>query len=209
MPPKPVRIDAAHQDSRRARDGEALSRRTAAPPATVPPAGATHASPLARALTSDLVQLVDAFATAQSALAAEVVAKGEAMRRGDMPSLLSACEREEHAVAVLQNLVKARARLLDAARQSGFAVGSLEALVGTLGTPECAPLAPRLARMREEAARLRKDCWSQWVTAQRTRMHYTALVESIAQGGFESPIYRMRPTDPSSPAVPTLINAQV
>lgn len=98
-------------------------------------------------------------------------------------------EAGRQAALRLQALGKWRQRLLDEAHREGRAG---ETLVETLAEPVTLTgdqLRGQLLAVQQRFEEVRREAWIEWVVTQRSSAYFHEVLELVAQGGIESPVY--------------------
>ncbi len=98
-------------------------------------------------------------------------------------------EAGRQAALRLQALGKWRQRLLDEAHRDGRAG---ETLVETLAEPATLTgdqLRGQLLAVQQRFEEIRREAWIEWVVTQRSSAYFHDVLELVAQGGIESPVY--------------------
>lgn len=98
-------------------------------------------------------------------------------------------EAGRQAALRLQALGKWRQRLLDEAHRDGRAG---ETLIETLAEPMSLTsdqLRGQLLAVQQRFDEVRREAWIEWVVTQRSTAYFHDVLELIAQGGIDSPVY--------------------
>lgn len=143
--------------------------------------------------SSELGKFLD---TLKATLAELIEAMGEksvALRDLDEPLVVEIVSREERLAARLKMLLNVREQVLGKARERGWKVDSLAALVQRLPVEDREPLLQRLDTIRDLTLKLRHTSWAHWVLAHRCSQQAQDLFDLIAHGGqqpatYESPL---------------------
>lgn len=98
-------------------------------------------------------------------------------------------EAGRQAALRLQALGKWRQRLLDEAHRDGRAG---QTLVETLAEPvslTSEELRAQLMAVQLRFEEVRREAWIEWVVTQRSSAYFQDVLDLVAQGGVESPVY--------------------
>ena len=111
------------------------------------------------------------------------------LRDLDEAALEQLSQREGELVQTLQALLAVRQRILEQARQTGRAAETLGQLILQFSPEERGDLPARLAETERVAEKLRQVTWTHWVMAQRCYQHAGELLDFMAEGGHQAPVY--------------------
>lgn len=123
--------------------------------------------------------------------------KRTAMRHRQAEVLASIAEPEQKLTQQLQQHLTRREEILRHARLQGHSAGTLSELADILDGMEVTdpPLPAQVARVRQHADRIRRECWMQWIIAHRTLNQFGDLLDLIAHCGKTNPTYNQRPSE--------------
>lgn len=91
-----------------------------------------------------------------------------------------------------------RGRLLDDARQFGYADATLSDVLAHSVTPEVEDLRARLQTVQQRFGEAQRENWIQWVISQRMGSCYTDVLDLLARRGEKSPVYGEMPGEGAS-----------
>jgi hypothetical protein len=157
--------------------------------------------------SSELGKFLD---TLKATLAELIEAMGEksvALRDLNEPLVVEIVSREERLAARLKALLNVREQVLGKARERGWNVDSLAALVQRLPIEDREPLLSRLDAIRDLTLKLRHTSWAHWVLAHRCSQQAQDLFDLIAHGGHQPATYESPLGGPGPAAQPAILDA--
>jgi flagellar biosynthesis/type III secretory pathway chaperone len=125
---------------------------------------------------ASLAEMLGELASTQDELLAVLSEKRDCLVRGEMSALTDLQEREQRVLARLQACHDRRASLLSEASAAGLPSGSIRQLAGALPKTEGANLGELFKTAKAMMFLLRLICITNWVLAQRARVHFSKLI---------------------------------